>query len=564
MSDGAGHSRLYRSTFLGYATPREIVLYQRLQNGALERMLTQTHEETHFHLFQITTFGFVQGILDRLVDDVEAQPDISQALLERRLDEDAYEDFLSAYQQSLFRALRAQESTAAFCELCIAEAHGAQEMLLAVLPERSKQYGVPIHLDCDVFRSGLGGRYRTKSLRGQVVYNIARVALNRRPERIVDDEASLAAATRILLGSGPSPDEVYDWFVSAFEKRWPEIEALLDRAETSAVSASSAGVSIDLLCFEALQAGSIATFHQLEEAFKVAVLDELEQYVLEAFDTTPNHQRARYRDDVFETLAPVLGRHGWLLERPTVLDRSVSPPVKMVTRNFETSDMLAVRVADQEVAEFARNPTSALWSICLYPFVMDTDARFGEVSLQFRTGDLLFSLTTLEVGIDELDNAWVTRINWPGTVADFIPVVELVGPKWPMIIMVNGNQNDLRLTLKQQAAILNAMRASNRTGQPAVVVDRGALNPRALFQDAIFEKGDRVAYTGLEEGDGFGLVHLRRTDDLHIVWSAAASDWTELKLLAGDRGYPVLDDLADVEKVRKLQLHLMVQGALLS
>lgn len=564
MSDGATHSGVYRSTFLGYTTPREIVLYQRLHSSAFELMLTETHEEIHFHLFQSSTFGFVQGLFDQLIYEMEIEPDLPLALFERRLVEADYRDFLAAYQVSLFRALRTQESTAAFCELCIAEAHNAHDVLLSSLPERSKQYGIPIDLDCDLFRSRLSGRYRTKALRGQVVYNIARVALNRRLEKALDNRASLGAATRILLCSGPPPDEVYAWFVTAFQERWPEIEALLDRAENAAMPTSRAGRSIDLVCVELLQNNAGSAFYELEEAFKVAVLEELEQFVSRAFDTTPDRERKQCREDVFGLLAPLLKRHGWTPKKLVTLERPVYPPVKMSARNFATRDVLAMRVTDEEVAEFVNAPVTALWSICLYPFVTETISRFGDMSLRFSAGEILFSLCALEVHYGDLDHGQVSRINWPGTVDDFIPVVTLSAPKWPLIIMVNGGQNDLQIMLEQQAVILTALKASNKMGNLAVIVDTGAFNTKAMYHDGIFATGDRVAYTELEEGEGFGLVHLRRADDIHIVWSAGATHWSELQLWSRDKGYPSVDDLADIEKVIKIQLHLMVQGALLT
>jgi hypothetical protein len=328
-------SRKFRSMQLGQAGPRGVKIFSRNHDQEYLLHLTELHESTHFHLINNTTVGQVQHICDGILTLIEGSSDRIEQLRILCMSEASVLDLEATYQLIHRNTELLHEVTASYIEFAFARTFGRQSEFESALVERSEVYGLPIIERCRLFESRLGAMYKSGSFRGNVIYTIAKIALNRRLMPATSHR-TLADGIFEIFSSAPPPDTLFLAFADFFEHRWQHLKELLKNIDAafSAHLQWKGGSAEDL--FSLLRGNSqatIANVKNLENLHKVFLYRGLSTLFDPGGFNSHIEAMEHFGTTILPSLSPLMGNYKleWRIQdhpiKPSVLDPTLAANV---------------------------------------------------------------------------------------------------------------------------------------------------------------------------------------------------------------------------------------------
>ena len=309
----SAHSRRFRSTYLGTGGPREIEIFSHQHDKTKRVWLTELHEMTHFHLFQTSITGRIQDLCDTILSRIESD-DGSDELLQALLQTD-YDSLSAAYETAKNSSIRLHEVTASYCEYALASVHGMKSEYKVILEERSHLYQLPLLEDCFRIDERLLELYAVGSLRGQIVYTIARISLDRRLKASKVETSTMGEYFSRLLCSAETPDKR---FVAFFEKilgYWPSFKKVIQEADNRVSSIMGwQGSAEELLRSMIASKASGEQHKEFEGHFKDTMYEALAAALDREAFSNPEVGFEYYKNEILPEITAYLGSRGIPLE----------------------------------------------------------------------------------------------------------------------------------------------------------------------------------------------------------------------------------------------------------
>jgi hypothetical protein len=218
--------RQYSSMNLGQAGPSEVLIFSKNHDEEFRLHLTELHESTHFYLINNTIVGNVQKFCDQIFSMIEQSSARPRELARLGMSEVDLLDLYKTYQKIESITLRLHEVAASYTEYVFAKNYRRQVDFEKTLVERSEIYNLPIFEDCKMLESRLETVFRSASFRGNIIYTIAKISLNRRLAA-AQQRQSLASGVAEVILSAPPPDALFSVYMDAFDERWSDIRDIL-------------------------------------------------------------------------------------------------------------------------------------------------------------------------------------------------------------------------------------------------------------------------------------------------------------------------------------------------
>lgn len=414
---------------LGQAGPREIRIFSGEHDQKFKLHLTELHESTHFHLITNTTIGQIQHACDGILTGIEQSLQRAEDLSVLGMTEASLADLEASYHLIESNTVLLHEVTASYIEYAFSKTFERQTEFEPALVERSEIYGLPIIERCRLFESRLSSIYRSGSFRGNVIYTLAKIALNRRLAP-ASPRQTLAEGVVEIYSSAPPPDLIFSAYADVFEHRWEDLKELLESVDAAfSDHVKWTGGSAEDLFYKlrGTSQASIAQVKNLENLHKEFLYHGLSL----SFDPDGFSSHIEAMEHVGKTvlpsLRPLLG--SWKLEvdsqshpiKPAVVDPTLAVVSGLRIKAGSDANTLSTMVRGLSLKGFSRQVATVVAHVHDSP-VREVGGVEGAMAIDVAAGECLFTMILSQIH-DETGDVMRERISFSLAVDAFVHVI---------------------------------------------------------------------------------------------------------------------------------------------